>query len=441
MGALRGLVALGVLLVAALAAAQPPILYDGTVGDPGAPATRAFGPSGVDYLLEADRGRLLGGSALFHSFSRFGIPAGDAASFLPHASAEVRSIFARVTGDAAAGLPSRSEIFGRLRSEIDGADLYLLNPAGVLFGPSASLDVKGSLHVSSADSLGFSNGLRLFADPGLDGRADSVLDVAPSEAFDLTAYRFESEAPASIFVDQALLEVKEGEALVLVGGDVTVAGDGVSFGSAGLLAPGGRIVIASVASPGEAAASVDRRGRPGVDVEAFPELGTVALTDGARVDVSGGAGRGSVAIQAGDVDVLGGSQVQSQATADVPGGAIDVDARGSVRIAGILEDASDTTRSGLFTDTPSGSGAEADGGRITVRARVLEMRDGSRLRSDTEGAGDAGDIRIEVARLTLAGGAGEGCWGNASASTVDWLSSSGSPAESISTVSRPSRIW
>ncbi|MDJ0849478.1 MAG: filamentous hemagglutinin N-terminal domain-containing protein, partial [Myxococcota bacterium] len=419
MAALRSLVAIGALLAATLAAAQPPIRYDDTFGAPGVPETRPFGASGLDYRIEADRGRLLGGGALFHSFERFGIPDGDAATFLSHSAAEIGSIFARVTGDPATGLIERSDIYGALRSEIDGADLFLLNPAGVLFGPGASLDLRGGLGVSSADSLGFSNGLRFFADPTRDGRPDSVLEVAPSEAFGLSSFGFDVDDPAALFVDRATLELSAGTSLLLVGGDVTVEGDAASLGSATVAAPGGTVVIASVDSKGEAFLDNDEEGRPDIVLDDFRELGSVVLADGALLDVGGGDQAGSVSMHADDLAIVNGAQVQSRATRNAPGGDIALTARGKIRIAGLLEADDDVARAGLFTGTASNGGADSDGGRIIVSARVLEMDDGSRLRSDSQGAGDAGDVSLDLERLTLEGGAridartsGEGDGGN-----------------------------
>src|SRR5215510_4837176 len=82
------------------------------------------------------------GPNLFHSFDRFSVGTRDIASF--QGPSGIINILSRVTGG------QLSEIDGTLQSTIPGANLYLLNPAGVLFGPNASLDITGSFHVSTA---------------------------------------------------------------------------------------------------------------------------------------------------------------------------------------------------------------------------------------------------------------------------------------------------
>ena len=139
------------------------------------------------------------------------------------------NIIGRVTGGEI------SLIDGTLRSTIPGANLYLLNPAGVLFGENAALDVPGSVHVSTADYLRLADGGRF------DARtpANSVLTVAP-----VSAFGFLGDAPAPITVNGSFLRVPEGQTLSLIGGDITLM-------NATLYAPAGRINLAAVGSAGE----------------------------------------------------------------------------------------------------------------------------------------------------------------------------------------------
>ena len=103
------------------------VTLDGTLGPAGA-------LPGPDYQIGADLGRQVG-SNLFHSFGQFSINTGESATFSGPNS--VSNIIGRVTGGDV------SFIDGTLRSTIPGANLYLLNPAGVLFGEHAQLDVPG----------------------------------------------------------------------------------------------------------------------------------------------------------------------------------------------------------------------------------------------------------------------------------------------------------
>jgi large exoprotein involved in heme utilization and adhesion len=106
-------------------------------------------------------------------------------------------------------------IDGRLRSEIAGANLYMLNPSGVLFGPNASLEVSGSFHVSTADFLGFADGAKFSAALG----QESMLTVAPPVAFG-----FLGPNPGAITIRESVLRVPTGKTLSIVGGDIEIVG-------------------------------------------------------------------------------------------------------------------------------------------------------------------------------------------------------------------------
>ena len=101
------------------------IKLDGTLGSAG-----NLELPGPDYDIRAEYGQQAGAN-LFHSFQQFNIHSDESATFTGPDS--VRNIISRVTGGNA------SWIDGRLTSAIPGADLYMLNPAGLMFGPNASL--------------------------------------------------------------------------------------------------------------------------------------------------------------------------------------------------------------------------------------------------------------------------------------------------------------
>ncbi|MGD1932676.1 MAG: filamentous hemagglutinin N-terminal domain-containing protein [Leptolyngbyaceae cyanobacterium] len=119
------------------------IIPDGTLGPE---SSLLIDVSAVEQLIQ---GGALREENLFHSFEQFSIGEGGHVYFAHPANVE--RIFSRVTGD----LPS--DIFGTLGVN-GGADLYLLNPNGIVFGPNARLDVGGSFVVSTANSFAFADG-------------------------------------------------------------------------------------------------------------------------------------------------------------------------------------------------------------------------------------------------------------------------------------------
>ncbi|MGF1525313.1 MAG: filamentous hemagglutinin N-terminal domain-containing protein, partial [Candidatus Competibacterales bacterium] len=172
------------------------IVLDGSLG----PAQALTGP---DYAIPADLGRQAGAN-LFHSFGQFDLSQGESATF--SGPSGVTAIVGRITN----GQPSR--IDGTVGSTIPGADLYLLNPAGVALGPNARLDVQGSFYASSADGLHFADGATLAVlDPA------PVLSVAP-----VAAFGFVGADPAPVAATGSQLAVPAGETLALVGGDIAL---------------------------------------------------------------------------------------------------------------------------------------------------------------------------------------------------------------------------
>ena len=216
------------------------------------------------------------GPNLFHSFDRFSVGTKDTARF--SGPTGIKNILSRVTG----GQPS--VIDGQLQSTIPEANLYLLNPSGVVFGPNAGLDIRGSFHVSTADYLRLADGARFFARLS----ETSTLSVAPPVAFG-----FLGPQPAAITVQGSTLQVPEGQTLSVVGGDTKIVGGA-------LRAPSGRIQLASVAAAGEVL-PVTSGPAPDLQVDSVARLGRIALSPGEQGQRTfldaGGNGGGTVLIR------------------------------------------------------------------------------------------------------------------------------------------------
>ena len=173
------------------------------------------------------------GTNLFHSFRDFSIGAEESATFLTEGidiPGDIRNILARVTGK------NPSEIFGSINSDFD-ADLYLMNPNGIIFGENAFLNVNGSFHATTADYLSLGKDAYFYANLSKESH---FISAAPA------AFGFLSEEPAPITIEgeYVWLEVPQEKSLSLIGGDITIE-DSILF------APSGRINLASVASKGE----------------------------------------------------------------------------------------------------------------------------------------------------------------------------------------------
>ncbi len=325
------------LLICLVAFAHAEVVLDGTVGQKGA-------VSGPNYVITDKMGSQAGAN-LFHSFETFNINTGESGTFTGPGG--IQNVIGRVTGGAS------SLIDGRLSCTIPGANLFLINPWGMMFGPNATLDVNGSFHASTADYL-------LLGDAG---RFDaihpeqSVLTVDPPSAFG-----FLDDTAASITVEGSYLKVPEGETLSLVGGDITL-NDGT------LHAPGGEIDLVSVASAGEVTL-----GASGPGMDSFERLGNINITrsyaEYVKIDDT----------EIGDVDVSG----ERGGVIYVRGGNFYVDG-GKV-----------------YANT---MGDKDSRGGIDVRVRdTVALDHGARISSMTYNSGNAGDILLEGTNVSLVGG-------------------------------------
>ena len=171
-------------------------------------------------------GGALRGVSLFHSFLEFNVREGRGAYFRNPTGVE--TIFSRVTGQNA------SSIFGKL-GVLGDANLFLLNPNGIIFGPNATLDVRGSFSASTADSVNFPNGERFSAK---NPEAPPLLTVKVP-----LGLQFGPGQPGAIVNEGSL---SAGQNLSLLGGTVV---------STGQLAAAGQVTLATV--PGGSTANLN----------------------------------------------------------------------------------------------------------------------------------------------------------------------------------------
>ena len=313
---------------------------------------------------------------LFHSFQEFNVDEGRGAYFSNPDGVE--NILSRVTGG------SRSEILGAL-GVLGQADLFLINPSGILFGPNASLDVEGSFVGTTADGIGFGEqGFFSATDPKIPSQ---LLTVNPLAFF----FNQVATQPNNAIENQGFLSVPSGQSLLLVGGKVspTIDSTGTILVDGGFLqAPGGRVELGGLAAAG----TIELGGEDSEWQLNFPQevaRADVALVNGARVDVSAGDG-GSIAINARNLNILEGSQLRAGiafglGSPQAQAGDIVIQVTGTMSLANLS-----------FVANRVEPEAEGKGGRIEVTTGSLSVAEGAILSASILGQGDAGSIIINA---------------------------------------------
>ncbi|MEL6930102.1 MAG: filamentous hemagglutinin N-terminal domain-containing protein [Cyanobacteria bacterium J06600_6] len=159
--------------------------------------------------LNGDVAEITGGEArgdnLFHSFQDFSIGSGQTASFLN--DVDTANIFSRVTGG------NISDIDGVIRAN-GSASLFLINPAGIVFGENARLDLGGSFLGSTSSSILFEGGE--FSATDLENPPLLTINAPIGLGF--------RDNSGEIIVNGSVLEVADNQSLSLIGGNVSIAG-------------------------------------------------------------------------------------------------------------------------------------------------------------------------------------------------------------------------
>lgn len=345
----------------------------------------------VGNISTIDGGTTVRGS-LFHSFQQFSVPTGNEAFF--NNALTIENIITRVTGG------SISNIDGLIRAN-GNANLFLINPNGIVFGANARLDLGGSFFGSTADSIIFENGqqfsatnpnapplltvnvpigLQYGSTPGairVEGAGNNFTLNFDGDNF---AFTLETENPP---VGLAV----PNQTLVLVGGEVTLSGGALS-------AERGRIELGSVAPNSR------------VNIEQFPNTLTVdyqevenfqdiRLHDSAFLDAT----NGSIQLQSRSLFVEDGSIISADVTSTQPGGGVTIHAVESVELTGVNPQQVPSILKSEVRSTATG-----DGGDLNVETTRLILDDGALISTTTSGAGNGGALNIQASEaVTLRG--------------------------------------
>jgi filamentous hemagglutinin family protein len=324
------------------------------------------------------------GQALFHSFEQFDLPNDTLKAFFNNTST-VENIFARVTGG------SVSRIYGQIAAE-GTANLFFINPNGIIFGSNASLNIGGSFIGTTADSIIFANGGEFSvsnpqAPPLLSVNIPIALQFRPNPGAILvqgTGHNLREIDITFPKIDRSNsiggLRVSPGKTLALIGGNVSLEGST-------LTAEGGHIELGSVNS-GVIQLSETSSGW-NFGFEGVSSFQDIELTQLAALDASGFNG-GSIHLQGDRIKVTDGSIVLSQTEGSQSGAELTVNAFKSFEVSGANLD-------GLIrTSVINQSVGEGNSGDLVVTTKQLVVRDGGTLTTRALNNGSGGNVLLNA---------------------------------------------
>jgi filamentous hemagglutinin family protein len=367
------------------------------------------------------------GEVLFHSFRDFNVASTQRLYF--ENPAGVNQIITRVTGN------SPSNVLGTL-GVLGPANLFLLNPNGILFGANARLDLRGSFTASTASAIQLDNGLWFSASnpqapPLLTVRVPTGLQWGATAAPIVNQSRATDGTGAIVG-----LQVDPGQTLSLLGGNLQFAGGT-------LTAPNGQIELGSVA--GGSRVALVPAGGTRVQPQYLPNtvFQDIQLTQQARVDASG-AGAGQINMAARHITLNQGSAILADTLGNQAGrgiqintatlsvsdaafiststfgsgnaGNLSVQASESIRITGqgfaqyqaifvvgaLTGDLQPETReNGIFGKVGRSTGS---GGVLSFNTPRLMIQQGGAINGDGFGLGQGASVVVNAKDIELSGG-------------------------------------
>jgi filamentous hemagglutinin family protein len=331
-------------------------------------------------------GGTIRGNNLFHSFSEFNINAGKGAYFTNPDG--VSNIFSRVTGI------NPSNINGTL-GVLGNANLFFMNPNGLLFGSGAKLDLKGSFLGTTANSINFADGSIFSTSPGSSlptpllsmsipvglGFGSNPGGITVNGTGHSLTTQLSIYSPYLPTRPTTGLQVEAGKTLALVGGDVNLNGGT-------LTAARGRIELGSVGAAGQIAINSTENGLS-LDYAFVPSFQDLRLSRRSLASVSG-ASAGSIQVQGRNISLSDGSVLLSQNQGIQPSGDISIHADKLLEISGASPDL--TIQSSIISETLF-LGASSN---IKLSTSGLILENGGALGSRSFSSGASGNITVNA---------------------------------------------
>ena len=347
---------------------------------------------------------------LFHSFEQFSVLTGQTANFDTTLTPNVQNIFSRVTGGTI------STIDGTLTAN-GTANLFFINPSGIVFGPNAQLNIGGSFIASTANSIKFSDGSEFSATnpqapPLLTINVPIGLQFGSNPERIINQSRAVAQGnlpplpPQIPNSNNVGLAVQPGQTIALIGGDVLLNGGNLTANT-------GQILLGSVKSADFVGFTPTQFGLT-LNYDNIQNFGNISLSGGATLNTSG-LGGGKVDIRGGNVSLNGG-RIYALTLGNIDGRGIDINAQ-TFRAEGGTQISTLTLGNGAggavnirATDSVETIGIGLDRyrafvGKYLVSGSANPFDPQVLLITGTTGMGNAGNIAIDTGKLLIDNGA------------------------------------
>lgn len=317
-------------------------------------------------------GGAIRGANLLHSFTEFNVGAGQRVYF-DHDNT-ISHIIARVTGGNASNI---NGVLGVSSNGFTGsADLFLINPNGIVFGPNAALDLGGSFIASTAESVIFDNG-EVFSSASPDVSLLTI-NLPVSLQFGNRAESIQVNGVQVGFNIFPRLAVDFDRTLALIGGDLEIRSGDIS-------ATHGQIALGSVAPQSIVNLTAVPTGWI-FDYSDTSSFQDIRLSQGGAIVSSGG----NIQVQARNLIIEEQAYFDLSPTPAQASGSLVIETSESVQLR--------DSGTELFLEN---LGLAQDVGFIEIRTGSLLLDPGTSIRSTTSGNGRAGDVNIYAQNIDL----------------------------------------